>query len=60
MNIVFWLIVVVALAVFWFCMRFVFREVGGTLIGWYDEVKGEISGHEGSETSDEEKEKTNE
>ena len=55
MNIVFWLIVVIALVLIWFCLSFAFKGIGGVGMRLYDDAKKEISDEE-EKKSDEEKE----
>lgn len=54
MNIVFWLIVIVALALLWFCLSFAFKGIGAFSLRIYNDAKKEIS-----EESEEKSEKNN-
>lgn len=49
MNITFWLLVIIALVLIWFCLSFAFRGVGE--IGWrlYDDARREINGEDSPE-----------
>ena len=55
MNIVFWLIVIVALVLLWFCLSFAFKGIGAFGLRIYNDAKKEIS-----EESEEKSEKTTE
>lgn len=55
MNIVFWLIVIVALVLLWFCLSFAFKGIGAFGLQIYNDAKKEIS-----EESEEKSEKTTE
>lgn len=44
MNIVFWLVVVVALVLVWFCLSFAFKGVGNAGMKLYNGAKREIGG----------------
>ena len=55
MNIVFWLIVIVALVLLWFCLSFAFKGIGAFSLRIYNDAKKEIS-----EESEEKSEKTTE
>lgn len=46
MNIVFWVLVVLALALTWFCMSSVFNGIGGFLLDLFNDAKEEIKGDE--------------
>lgn len=52
MNIVFWLIVIVALVLIWFCLSFAFKGIGGLALKLFNDAKDEIN--ETKETSDNE------
>lgn len=43
MNIVFWLIVIVALVLLWFCLSFAFKGIGAFGLRIYNDAKKEIS-----------------
>lgn len=43
MNIVFWLIVIVALVLLWFCLSFAFKGIGAFSLRIYNDAKKEIS-----------------
>ena len=47
MNIIFWLLVIVALVLVWFCLSFAFKGIGGFALKLYNDAK---------ETMNEEKE----
>lgn len=55
MNIVFWLIVIVALVLLWFCLSFAFKGIGAFGLRIYNDAKKELS-----EESEEKSEKTTE
>ena len=59
MNIVFWLIVIAALVLLWFCLSFAFKGVGAFGLRLYNDAKKEIS-EESEEKSKEAKELKNE
>jgi hypothetical protein len=42
-NIVFWLIVIVALVLLWFCLSFAFKGIGAFSLRIYNDAKKEIS-----------------
>lgn len=44
MNIVFWLLVIIALILLWFCLSFAFKGVGGIGLKLYNDAKDEITG----------------
>lgn len=54
MNIVFWLIVIVALVLLWFCLSFAFKGIGAFGLRIYNDAKKEIS-----EESEEKSKKNN-
>ena len=44
MNIVFWLIVIVALVLLWFCLSFAFKGIGAFGLRIYNDAKGNLRG----------------
>lgn len=42
MNIVFWLIIVVAAVVLWFCLSLIFRKIGGIGLRLWNHTEKEI------------------
>ena len=46
MNIFFWLLVVIALVVIWFCLSFAFKGIGGIGLRLWNDAKKEIEGDE--------------
>lgn len=46
MNIFFWLLVVIALVVIWFCLSFAFKGIGGIGLWLWNDAKKEIEGNE--------------
>lgn len=50
MNIVFWLIVIIALVLIWFCLSFAFKGVGEVGLRLYNDAKKEISSDEEEES----------
>lgn len=50
MNIVFWLLVIVALVFLWFCLSFAFKGIGGFFLKLFNDAKEEIT--ESKETSE--------
>lgn len=42
MNIIFWLIIIVVLILFWFCLSFAFKTIGGIGLKLFDDAKHEI------------------
>ena len=46
MNIFFWLLVVIALVVIWFCLSFAFKGIGGIGLRLWHDAKKEIEGDE--------------
>lgn len=56
MNIVFWLIVIVALAFLWLCMSFLFEGVGSILLKLIKGADEAINGDEDKESTKESKE----
>lgn len=44
MNIVFWLLVVVGLVLFWFCLSFAFGGIGAFGLKLFNDAKDEITG----------------
>ena len=49
MNIVFWLPVVVVLAMIWCCLSFAFKGIGGIGLKLYNDTKDKIIGKNGTE-----------
>lgn len=43
MNIVFWLLVIVVLALLWFCLSFAFKGIGGIALKLFNDAKEEIT-----------------
>ena len=43
MNIVFWLIVIVALVLLWFCLSFAFKGIGAFSLRIYNDAKSVLS-----------------
>lgn len=56
MNIVFWLIVIVALAFLWLCMSFLFEGVGSVLLKLIKGANEAINGDADKESTKESKE----
>ena len=46
MNVFFWLLVVIALVVIWFCLSFAFKGIGGIGLRLWNDAKKEIEGDE--------------
>ena len=46
MNIVFWLLVVLALVLVWFCLSFSFQGIGSIGLRLFNDAKKEIEGDE--------------
>lgn len=46
MNIVFWLLVVFALVLVWFCLSFAFQGIGSIGLRLFNDAKKEIEGDE--------------
>ena len=46
MNIVFWLLVVLALVLVWFCLSFAFQGIGSIGLRLFNDAKKEIEGDE--------------
>ena len=44
MNIAFWLLVIIALILLWFCLSFAFSGIGGIGLKLYNDAKDEITG----------------
>ena len=44
MNIAFWLLIIVALVLVWFCLSFAFKGVGGIGLRLFNDAKDEITG----------------
>lgn len=42
MNIIFWILVVVAMVFAWFCLSFAFKAIGGIALKLYNDAKKEI------------------
>ena len=42
MNIVFWLLVIAALALLWFCLSFAFKGIGAIALKLFNDAKDEI------------------
>jgi F0F1-type ATP synthase membrane subunit b/b' len=42
-NIVFWLIVIAAIVLLWFCLSFAFKGIGGFALKLYNDAKNEIT-----------------
>jgi len=51
-NIVFWLIVIVAFVLLWFCLSFAFKGIGAFSLRIYNDAKKEIS-EESEKTTEE-------
>ncbi len=49
MNIVFWLLVILALVFLWFCLSFAFQGIGTIGLKLYNDVKEEMSDKEQKE-----------
>lgn len=43
MNVVFWLLVILALVLLWFCMSFAFRGIGRFALRLFNDAKNEIT-----------------
>lgn len=53
MNIVFWLLIIIALVLVWFCLSFAFKGIGGIGLKLYNDAKDEITGeNENQETKE--------
>lgn len=52
MNIVFWLLVVVALVLVWFCLSFAFKGLGGIGMKLFNGAKDEITGEKEEKEND--------
>ncbi len=46
MNIVFWFLIIVALALVWLCGSFAFKGIGSLALKLFNDAKEEISGDE--------------
>lgn len=46
MNIVFWLLVIFALVLVWFCLSFAFQGIGSIGLKLFNDAKKEIEGDE--------------
>ncbi len=49
MNIVFWSLIIVALALVWLCGSFAFKGIGGLALKLFNNAKEEIEGDETNE-----------
>lgn len=55
MNIVFWLIVIVALILVWFCLSFAYKAVGGIGLKLFNDAKNEINEKQETEENNDER-----
>lgn len=55
MNIVFWLLIIIALVLVWFCLSFAFKDIGGIGLKLYNDAKDEITGKDENHESKENK-----
>lgn len=60
MNIVFWLLVIIMLALVWFCLSFAFNGIGSIGLKLFNNAKKEIRGDEPKKSKECEDNSTNE
>lgn len=60
MNVVFWFLVIAALALIWFLLSFAFKGIGSIGLRLFNDAKKEIAGDEPAKSSEERKGSTNE
>lgn len=53
MNIVFWLLIIIALVLVWFCLSFAFKDIGRIGLKLYNDAKDEITGKDKNHDSKE-------
>lgn len=58
MNVVFWALVIVVMALIWFCLSFAFKWIGSIFLRLFNDAKKEIMGDESEKSNKEQKEQS--